>query len=243
MARSSGDRQVRENLKSQAPASVVLRTNAEPHVLFGAEISFTADVLDTLERLQIPVAAGILTVPPQWSLRGIPAIFNLEETPEHFGQLACVLCAAGPKSRRALHKQAADLGFSRFPAIVDPTAIIPASVYLERGTFINAGAVFGSAVELDEFAMVNRAAAIGHHAVLEPYAVVGPGAVLASGVRAGAGAMIGAGAVVLPSVNIGQDALVGAGAVVPRDVGAGQTVMGNPARPTSKNAETGDTSM
>ena len=48
------------------------------------------------------------------------------------------------------------------------------------------------------------------------------------------GASLGSGAVILAGVRIGGGALVGAGAVVTHDVMPGHTVVGNPARPTTR---------
>jgi acetyltransferase-like isoleucine patch superfamily enzyme len=50
------------------------------------------------------------------------------------------------------------------------------------------------------------------------------------------GARVGSGAVILGGIRIGVRALVGAGAVVTRDVDGGVVVVGNPARPFSRQA-------
>jgi sugar O-acyltransferase (sialic acid O-acetyltransferase NeuD family) len=205
-------------------------TKTLPYVLFGIESSFAADLIDSLQRLKLPVVAGVITGPPGWSLRGTPVVVNPDEISPLLLNLPAVNCAAGPVARQAHCKRMLDHGFSNFPALVDPQSVIPPSAYLGRGCFINAGAILGAAVEMDDFALVNRAASIGHHSVIETCAVIGPGATLASNCRIGQGAMIGAGAVLAPGVKIGAGAVVAAGAVVHREVSAGVTVLGNPAR-------------
>jgi sugar O-acyltransferase (sialic acid O-acetyltransferase NeuD family) len=206
------------------------RNRLEPCVLFGIETSFTADYLDTLMRLGIEVAAGIVTNPPPWSLRGIPVVLHPEDISPLLQELPVVVCPVTPKRREEAHLRALSLGFTRFSSVIDPTAIISGGVYAGRGLFINASATLGGEVELDDFVTVNRAASVGHHTVLEAFATVGPGATLASQCRIGKRVMIGAGAVLAPNVKVGEDATVGAGAVVFRDVEAGVTVIGNPAR-------------
>ena len=206
------------------------RNRPEPRVLFGIESPFTADYLDTLVRLEIEVAAGILSDPPTWSLRGIPIVLNPEDITFLLLDLPVVLCPVTPKRREEAHRRAISLGFKRFSSVIDPTAIVPDGIYAGQGLFINANATFGAEVELDDFVTVNRAASVGHHTVLEAFATVGPGATLASHCRIGKRVMIGAGAVVAPSARIGEGATVAAGAVVFRDVEAGATVIGNPAR-------------
>jgi sugar O-acyltransferase (sialic acid O-acetyltransferase NeuD family) len=201
-----------------------------PYVLFGIESSFGADFIDSLQRLELPVAAGVITGPPGWSLRGIPVVLHPDEISPLLLNLPAVNCAVGPVTRTAHCKRMLDHGFSNFPVLVDPQSVIPPSAHLGRGCFINAGAILGAAVEIDDFALVNRAASIGHHSVIETCAVIGPGATLASNCRIGQRAMIGAGAVLAPGVKIGAGAVVAAGAVVHREVAAGVTVLGNPAR-------------
>ena len=213
------------------------RNRLEPRVLFGIESSFAADYLDTLARLGVEVAAGILTSPPPWSLRGVPIVLHPEEISPLLLELQVVLCPVTPKRREEAHLRAVSLGFNRFSSVVDPTAIVPDGIYAGQGLFINANATLGAEVELDDFVTVNRAASVGHHTVLEAFATVGPGATLASQCRIGKRVMIGAGAVVAPSVKIGEGATVAAGAVVFRDVEAGVTVIGNPARVSKPGKE------
>jgi sugar O-acyltransferase (sialic acid O-acetyltransferase NeuD family) len=206
------------------------RNRLEPRVFFGIETSFTADYLDTFARLGMAVTAGILTSPPQWSLRGVPVVLHPEEISPLLLELQVVLCPVTPKRREEAHLRAVSLGFTRFTSVVDPTAIVPDGIYAGQGLFINANATLGAEVELDDFVTVNRAASVGHHTVLEAFATVGPGATLASQCRIGKRVMIGAGAVVAPSVRVREGATIAAGAVVFRDVEAGATVIGNPAR-------------
>ena len=207
-----------------------IRNRIEPRVLFGIETSFTADHLDTSARLGILIAAGVLTSPPRWSLRGVPVVLHPEDISPLLLELHVVLCPVAPKRRKEAYLRALSLGFTRFASAVDPTAVVPDGIYAGQGMFINANATLGAEVELDDFVTVNRAASVGHHTVLEAFATVGPGATLASQCKIGKRVMIGAGAVVAPNVKIGEGATVAAGAVVFRDVEAGSTVIGNPAR-------------
>jgi hypothetical protein len=215
----------------QSKATVVAAaTRIESRVLFGIETSFTADYLDTLARLGIAVAAGILTSPPRWSLRGIPVVLHPEEISPLLLELPVLLCGIPPKLREAEHRHASSLGFKRFISLVDPTAIVSHGIHAGKGLYINANSTLGAEVELDDFVTVNRAASVGHHTVLEEFSTVGPGANLASQCKIGKRVMIGAGAVLAPNVKVGEGATVAAGAVVFREVEAGVTVVGNPAR-------------
>ena len=53
----------------------------------------------------------------------------------------------------------------------------------------------------------------------------------------GSNVWIGGGAQILPGVTIGDNVIIGAGAVVTKDIPEGETWVGNPARPTVKNAK------
>ena len=206
------------------------RNRPESCVLFGIETSFAADYLDALERLGTKIVAGILTNPPQWSLRGVPVVLHPEEISPFLLENPITLCLIMPKQREESLRRAVSLGFTRFASIIDPTAIVPGGLYAGRGLFINANATLGAEVELDDFVTINRAVSIGHHTAIEAFSTIGPGATIASQCIVGKRVMIGAGAVIAPSVKIGEDATVAAGAVVFRDVEPGTTVLGNPAR-------------
>ena len=207
------------------------RNRLEPCVLFGIETSFTADYLDTLMRLGIEVAAGIVTSPPAMVVtRAFLSCYIRRKFLRSCWKLPVMLCPVTPKRREEAHLRALSLGFTRFSSVIDPTAIISSGIHAGQGLFINANATLGAEVELDDFVTVNRAASVGHHTVLEAFATVGPGATLASQCRIGKRVMIGAGAVLAPNVKVGEGATVAAGAVVFREVEAGATVIGNPAR-------------
>jgi sugar O-acyltransferase (sialic acid O-acetyltransferase NeuD family) len=220
------------------------RNPVERCVLFAIETSFTADYLDTLSRLGVKLAAGILTNPPLWSLRGIPVVLHPEEVSALLLEIPVALCSVTPKRREEAHLRALSLGFTRFTSIIDPTAIISNRVHRGQGIFINANVALGGEVELDDFVTVNRSASVGHHTVLERFATVGPGATIASQCKIGKRVMIGAGAVISPSVVIGDGATVATGAVVFRDVDPGATILGNPARIARRGSdENADSSL
>ena len=126
-----------------------------------------------------------------------------------------------PANRRQALEEAESLAASDFPALLDPTAVVPSRLSLGRGCYINAGCILGGAVRLGEFVFVNRAASLGHHCTIGDFASIGPGAVLCGQVVVGEAAFIGAGAIILPGHRIGPAAVVAAGAVVDRDVPAG----------------------
>ncbi|MEM8906022.1 MAG: acetyltransferase [Actinomycetota bacterium] len=145
--------------------------------------------------------------------------------------LPTVIAPTTPGNRHRARLDAEQHGLTRFPVLVDPTAVVAASASLGVGTTVNAGAVIGASTMTGRMVCVNRSASIGHDGVLHDYASLGPGCLLGGHVTIGTGAFLGVGAVCAPEVTVGANATVGAGAVVVRDVAPNTVVVGNPARP------------
>lgn len=141
-----------------------------------------------------------------------------------------VLPMFNPAHRASALSHARALGAQEFPTLVDPTSVLPRSVAIGAGSYINAGCTLGAVARIGRFVFINRGAVLGHHLVLGDFVSIGPGAILAGQVTVGRAALIGAGAVIGPATIIGEGAVVAPGAVVRRDVPAGAKVAGNPAR-------------
>jgi sugar O-acyltransferase (sialic acid O-acetyltransferase NeuD family) len=131
---------------------------------------------------------------------------------------------------------ATGLGDQFFATLIHPAASVSRRSRVGAGTVINVGASVGGEVEIGRHATLGPNCTIGHNAFVDDFAVVAPGAVVSGLVRLGRGCYVGAGAAVKQKVEVGPGALVGLGAVVVRDVPERSTVIGNPARPLSRQA-------
>ena len=203
--------------------------NAEPVVIFGTRSPLVVDYEETLARLNIAVSAAV-------SVSGAPRILAREHLVDisEFSPVAgsrFVVPAFAPMRRRELFEQAMGLTLVPVANLIDPTAVLPRSIRIGLGSFINAGVVIGGLSMLGEGVLVNRSASLGHHTVLGDFVSVGPGATLAGNIHVGEGTLIGAGATVLPHVRIGANSIVAAGAVVRKSVPDDTLVVGNPAVP------------
>jgi sugar O-acyltransferase (sialic acid O-acetyltransferase NeuD family) len=197
-------------------------------ILFGVRTPLVVDYEESCRRLGIEIAAGI-------SVSGTPRmlersrIVTLDKLEESEVRAQFITCAFSSTRRRELCQLAVSAKLQAADALIDPTAILPKSVRVGVGTFINAGAVLGGACFIGDHVLINRAVSIGHHCIIGDFVSIGPGATLASNVRVEEGAVIGVGAVVVPNISIGRDAVIGAGSLIRRDVGEGIFVAGNPA--------------
>ncbi len=200
------------------------------YVLFGVDSSFSADVCETLRRLGCSAAAGVLTGPPEWDMQGIEVLCEEGDIGSPLLALPVVVPWVTPSRHIDRAERAKRAGFSSFPSLVDPAAVVASNVRLGQGVFINAGAVIGAGVTIGDHAVINRAVSIGHHCKIAEFSSFGPGAVVASKCDIQRAVFVGAGAVVGPDVTIGSGSTLAVGSVVTRDVTAGVTVAGNPAR-------------
>jgi sugar O-acyltransferase (sialic acid O-acetyltransferase NeuD family) len=214
-------------------------------ILIGARSPLVVDFEETLARRGIAVAAAVC-------VSGVPRLLDRSrlvdladfDPPPGAPFLAP---AFAPMRRAELLELGISLGLTKAEPLIDPSAVLPRSIRIGAGSFINAGVVIGAMTMLGEGVLVNRSASLGHHTVLGDLVSVGPGATLAGNIHVGAGSVIGAGCVILPNVRIGAGAIVSAGAVVRKHVPDGVLVIGNPAverrfnpRVSSLNVEDGE---
>jgi sugar O-acyltransferase (sialic acid O-acetyltransferase NeuD family) len=205
-------------------------------VLFGVRTPLVVDYEETCIRLGIEVVAGI-------SVDGAPRmldpslVIQFDDMSEANVDAAFITCAFSSERRKELNELALASGLKVAEALIDPTAVLPTSIRVGRGTYINTGAVIGAASFIGEHVLINRAVSLGHHSLVGDFVSIGPGATLASNIHVGDGAVIGAGAVIVPNIRIGINAVIGAGSLVRQDVGDGIFVAGNPTKERPLNRE------
>lgn len=201
------------------------------YIIFGCRSPLVVDYEESLARCGFTVHSSV-------SLEGTPRVLDhskvitiqeleareLEDVGSGF-----ISCAFSADRRRELVRLAREAGLKPAKALIDPTAVVPSSLRVGSGTFINAAAVIGGATFVGSHVLINRAASIGHHSFIGDYVSIAPGVTLASNVRIGEGVTIGAGAVVVPNIEIGEGAVIGAGSLIRKNVEAHSFWAGNPA--------------
>lgn len=199
-------------------------------VVYGIGSRYVHEVDEMLRRLDMRVTAyvnNLRDTPHPEDLS--PAVYP-EEIQPAWRDLPVTIPLITPGHRKPVHAQCVELGFSSFPAIVDPTAIVASSSSLAEGVSVNAAVVIGAKCTLGRFALVNRSVSIGHDCVLEEFSTLGPGALLCGQCRIMPGAFVGGGSILLPGITVGRNAIVGAGAVVTKDIPDHCVAIGNPAK-------------
>ncbi len=136
-------------------------------VVFGIGSRYVHDVAETLSRLGWTVEAYVSNRTDSPLPEGLAPIFGVEALPDELTGLPVILPLGTPGNRLEALKEARALGFTRFPAAVDPTATLADSVDVEDGVVINAGVVVAPRTRIAGFAVVNRATSIGHGAVID----------------------------------------------------------------------------
>ena len=205
-------------------------------ILFGVRSPLVVEYEETCRRLRVEVAAGV-SVSGTARMLDMSRVVALQDIESISRESPFITCAFSSLRRKELSELAILKGLEVCDALIDPTAVLPSSLRVGKGTFINACAVVGGATIIGEHVLINRAVSLGHHSLIGDYVSIGPGATLASNIHLGDGATIGAGAIVLPNIKIGNDAVVGAGTLVRKDVGDGVFVAGNPAKERPLNRE------
>jgi serine acetyltransferase len=202
----------------------------ETVVLYGASSSIIVDLEETCIRAGIEVVAIVKNHPAPSQAIQSGKVVDLGDLPASMLANPVAVSLFTPGNRKSAYAEAWLHGARDFCQLIDPTAILPDSLEIDEGVYINCGAVIGGMSKLARFVFINRAATLGHHVEVAPFASVGPGVATGAHVSIGLGAVLGTAAIILPGVSIGANAVVGAGAVVTRNVPNNAIVVGNPAR-------------
>lgn len=197
--------------------------------VYGAGAPLVVEVEETCRRLGVDIAFFVKNIEGECYASDTDLVVSKDGIhPDHFG-IAVVCPLFTPGNRKAAIEQANRLGLVNVTKLIDPTSIVPASLGLGEGVYINAGCTFGAASRIGAYCLINRGCVIGHHLDMQSFVSVGPGVVMAGQAHVGKGAVIGAGAVILPQISIGENAVIAAGSVVTKDVPSHQLVAGSPA--------------
>jgi len=207
----------------------------ESVVLYGAGSPIIVDIEETCLRCGLLVKAIIDNVDGEtYAIDKSKIVGATNITPELL-DLSITIPLFTPAYRKFAFDQIKALGAKRFNPLIDPTAILPKSLTISDGVYINSGVTLGAMSQLGAFVFINRGVSLGHHLEIDEFSSIGPGVIAGGHVKIGRGVVIGVGAVLLPGVRIGNNSVVGGGSVVIADVPENTLVVGNPARVKKDN--------
>lgn len=207
-----------------------MTANESSWILFGVRSPYVTEVVESLTRLQCRVVAFVDNLPESGETPNMEPVVTTSEIDDSCLDLSLAIPLITPGHRKAIEKEVLELGFSRFPTLIDPSAIVASSTNTEQGLMVNAGSVIATNCSFGRFVLINRSVSVGHDTVVGDYVTLGPGALICGGCWIGDGAFIGGGAMIAPKVKIGSNSVVGLGSVVTKDVPENAIVVGNPAR-------------
>lgn len=200
----------------------------------------TKSILDTLKRLDSFHVVGILDKEEQIGklLDDIYVIGTDKDMEKYYNQgieyLFIGVGSVGDTSlRRRLYEKASKVGF-KFPAIIDPTAIVGDKVIVGEGVYIGKGSIVNVGSHIKKQCIINTGTIIEHDCELGEFVHIAPGAVLSGNVQIGSDTHIGVNSTVIQGIHIGKYTLIGAGSVVVKDIGSYKKAYGNPCKVVDK---------
>lgn len=121
-------------------------------------------------------------------------------------------------------------------AVVHPSAVVSPTAVLGAGVFVGPLAVIHARARVGDHAIINTAAVIEHDCAIGINTHIAPGSVLGGAATVGPDSLLGLGCRVLPGARVGARAVVGAGSVVLHSVTDNTTVVGVPAHERKRSA-------
>jgi sugar O-acyltransferase (sialic acid O-acetyltransferase NeuD family) len=201
------------------------------------------DIIDAQNRLAPSwQVAGFLDDQraPGSSHLGFPILGKVADAPRLPGHYRFINVIGSDRSyqQRPDILRSTGLAVERFATLIHPQASVSSRAQLGHGVYVCNGASIAGAVRIGDHATLTPGVIIGHDTVIEDFALLAPAAVVSGFCRIGKAAYVGAGAIIRQRVAVGDFALVGMGAVVLENVPMSACVVGVPAKPLQKHAET-----
>lgn len=163
-------------------------------------------------------------------LGGIPVVGGIGSATQ-ITDAEFVVCAGNGSARATIVGRLIEsgIGADRFATIVHPSASIPSSCRIGRGSIVLSNVTLTADVTVGEHVVLMPQVVLTHDNRVGDFATLCAGVVLGGNVSVGSAAYLGMNASVRQGVRLGIGATLGMGSVLLRDVPDGQVWAGVPA--------------
>lgn len=204
-----------------------------PLVLVGAS-GLAREVLSSLDAETRAGVRGFLddaTTLQGVTMSGVPVLGRLTQVVQH-GDARLLVCVGNGLRRRLLVHRLAALGVvpARYATVIHPSAVVPASCSVGRGSILLAHTVLTADAIVGRHVVAMPSVTITHDDQVADFVTLCAGTTLGGGVLVGEGAYLGMNSSVREQTTVGAGSVLGMGAVLTRDLPAGETWIGSPAR-------------
>jgi sugar O-acyltransferase (sialic acid O-acetyltransferase NeuD family) len=205
-----------------------------PLVLLAAS-GLAREVMASLEQQSELEVRGILDDAPNLQSHPVGSttvVGTLDQAGEH-GDAQLLVCAGSGRSRAAIvaRLRHRGIGDDRYATVVHPSAVVPSTCRIGRGSIVLARTVLTSDVVVGQHVVAMPNVTLTHDNQIDEFVTLCAGVSLGGSVHVEAWAYLGMNSSVREHTTVGAGSVLGMGAVLLRDLPAGQTWVGVPAGP------------
>lgn len=164
-------------------------------------------------------------------------VLKYEEAKTKYGAALDVAVGIGePAVRKKKFEQLKKDGINT-PTLIHPDVHIPETTVVGKGVVIQYGCFISCNVTIEDYVYIQPQCNIGHDDTLSEGCMISGFGNIAGNVKVGRFTYIGLSAAIKENVLIGDNSIIGMGSIVHKDIPNEVIALGNPARPTVRNAD------
>lgn len=172
------------------------------------------------------------------SIYGYPVLGTLGSWQNLANDICFVFCIGSFDTRlkRKYILENLEIPNERFCSLIHPSAdLMISKLAIGHGVTIHNGVLVHPMAVIGNFVTISANCVIGVKNFIGSFSLFAASVSTGTDIIYGTGTFVGTGAIIAPSVKLGAGAQVGVGSVVFRDVEPGHKVVGNPAKPYSRD--------
>ena len=99
-------------------------------MIFAAQGVLAQEAVETLSRLEVTIAAAVVTGEPEWNMAGLANIVDIGAVSDSLAKVPIVITVWSPSRRSDAVMEASEDGFETFATRIDPPAVVKLDVKL-----------------------------------------------------------------------------------------------------------------